>query len=91
MKDTAETPNAQPPSIMMDNILYYSTGNEISIDIDEADYLGRITSVVKITQLPTENGQANIPFEDAPYAKYEEGLVVLMDEKWILFEIRDDD
>jgi hypothetical protein len=31
----------------------------------------------------------NIPFEDAPYAKYEDGIVVMMDEEWTLFEARD--
>ncbi len=88
-KDVAETPNAKPPSIMVDNVLYYSTGKEIPAEIDEADYLGRITSIVSISQLPTQNNQANIPFEDAPYAKYGDGIVVLMNEEWTLFEVRE--
>ena len=82
-------PNAGPPAIMVDDILYYSTGEEIPVEIDESEFLGRIISTVSISQMPTENGQANIPFEDAPYAKYEDGIVLLMDEKWTLFETRD--
>ncbi len=90
MKDPdPATPNAQPPSIMVNNTLYFSTGIAKSIEIDEAEYLGRISSVVNISQLPTENGQANIPFENAPYAEHEECLVVLMGKEWILFETRD--
>ena len=83
--DHPATPNAQPPSIMVNN----TTGIAKSIEIDEAEYLGRISSVVNISQLPTENGQANIPFENAPYVKHEECIVVLMGEEWILFEVRD--
>jgi len=89
-KVVPEAPNVLFPAIMIDDILYGTTGKVVAIDIDEAEYLGRISSVVDIRQLPTENGQGNLALlEDAPYAKYEEGLVVLMEGKWILFEIRD--
>jgi len=85
-----ETPNVLFPAIMIDDIIYGTTGKVMAIEIDEAEYLGRITSVVDIRQLPTENGQGNLALlEDAPYAKYGEGFVVLMEGKWILFEIRD--
>lgn len=74
---------------MVDDTLYYSTGNEITAEIEESDFLGRIMSPCSISQLPTQNGQANIPFEGAPYAQYEDGIVVLIDEEWTLFESRD--
>jgi hypothetical protein len=47
-----------------------------------------ISSVVNISKLPSENNQANIPYINAPYAEYQEGIVVLMDDKWIFFEAR---
>jgi len=87
-EDTPDTPNAKPPSIMVNDVLYYSTGEKISIEIDESEFLGRISSVVDISKQPSSNDQANIPYEDAPYAEYQEGIVVLMDDVWILFEAR---
>ena len=79
-----------PPAIMVNDVLYYmSAGKALSIEVDESGYLGEITSVVSISGLPTENNQANIPFEGAPYIKYQEGLALLMDDEWRLFEVRD--
>ena len=83
------TPNALSPAILVDDALYYSTGKAITVEIEKSDFLGRITSPCLISQLPTQDGQANIPFEGAPYATYEDGIVVLMDEEWTLFESRD--
>lgn len=87
------SPNAMPPSMMVDGILYFSTGTQMSIEVEETEYLGKIISVVDITELPTEHGQANIPFYDAPYIKCHEseGFALLMDGKWILFEARKDE
>ena len=73
---------------MVDQIIYYSTGRAIRLDVSEDAYLGKITSVVGISELPTKNNQANIPYDGAPYARYLEGLAVLMDEEWIFFETR---
>lgn len=87
-KDTPDTPNAKPPAIMVNSTIYYSTGKEIVIEIDESEFLGHISSVISIAKLPSEDGQANIPYEGAPYAKYQEGIVVLMDDVWIFFEAR---
>lgn len=86
--DLASAPNSGPPAIMINDTLYYSTGTHISVDIDESEFIDRITSTVSISQMPTENGQANIPFENSPYAKYENGIILLMDNQWILFEER---
>lgn len=83
----SSVPNTQQPSFMVDDVLYYSTGLKVSISVAESDYLGKITSVVSITEKPTKNGQANIPYEDAPYVKYQDGLALLMDKDWIYFKV----
>lgn len=86
-------PNTPPPAFMLDDILYYSTGREVSIEVDEADYLGRTISI-DISEFPSKNGQANILFESAPYVKYQEGIVILFDtdldgtDEWTLYETR---
>ena len=86
------TPNTLPPCIMVDDVLYYYTGREIPDEIDEDSILGIITSTVSLTEMPTENGQSNMTsLLDCPYAKHEEKIAVLMEEKWMLFETRDID
>ncbi len=82
-------PGALVPSVMVEDALYYTTGMKIEIEIDESEYIGEITSVVSLAQWPEEDGQANIPYEGAPYARYEGGIVLLMQGDWILFEKRD--
>ena len=37
-----------------------------------------------------KNGQANFDAKGAPYAKYENGIVVLWDRKWTLFVTHDE-
>lgn len=65
-KDSQNPPGALVPSLMAEDTLYYTTGIEIKIKINESEYIGEITSVVSLTQWPEENGQANIPYEGAP-------------------------
>lgn len=88
-KEDATTPNACSPAIMVGGTIYYSTGKEMPVEIDDSAILGKVTSTVNIDKIPTENGQTNIPFLNAPYAEYEDGLVLLMDEEWVFFETRD--
>ena len=79
-------PNLRLPQVMIDDTLYYMSGKEKPvIKIAEGDYLGIITSVVPTTQIPTMNEQANIDVEGAPYAKFENGIVVLWNDEWTLF------
>ena len=79
-------PNTYLPSIMINNTLYLLSGKEKSvIEINENDYIGKITSVVPLTQIPIENEQANIDIEGSPYAEYQNGIVVLWNEEWTLF------
>ena len=81
-------PNAFPPSFLVDGVLYCSTGVEVDIDEDKSERLGEITSVGDAFKKPTQNGQANIAVKDAPYVKHQDGIALLWDGKWILFEAR---
>jgi len=82
------TPNTQHPSIMINNTMYYMTGRSVTIDANEEDYYGVITSVVASSEKPTKNGQANIAYEGAPYVEYQDGFALLMYDEWIYFEAR---
>lgn len=87
------TPNTMPPSIMVDKELFFSTGAEMSIEPDESS-IKAVTSVIKGTRLPSNDGEINFPIPDARYAKindFEEYIVVYMDLKWVRFEKRTED
>ena len=84
-----DTPNALVPTVMVDDVLYSIADREVFVNAEDSEILGRITSTVPVSELPTENGQANIPFQDAPYARFKNGVVLLMDGKWTFFEPRD--
>lgn len=82
---TPTTPNTHLPSVMYDDTLYLSTFKQIPGEVDSSAIIGNISSTVPLSQLPTENGQANFDALDAPYALTDEGLAVLVDSEWILF------
>lgn len=82
----AETPNTQVPSIMVGGEIYRTTGKQLPGEVDESAILGYVQSVVHGSQLPQEEGQANFPIEDAPYAMTGDGLVVLVENEWTLFQ-----
>ena len=52
--------NTLPPSLMINDVLYFYTGEEVSGEIDEDLIAGAITSTVPLTEMPTENGQSNM-------------------------------
>ncbi len=87
-------PNTPPPAFMLDDTLYYSTGREIYIEVDEADYTGRTISI-SLSELPSKNGEANLVFDGALYVKYKKGYAILMDtdldgdDEWIRYEARE--
>lgn len=62
-----------PQTIMVEGVLYedftYYT-DVLDITVDDSQILGRITSVVNITQLPAQDGEANYEVLDAPYARW---------------------
>lgn len=88
---TVETPNACVPSVMYEGNIYCTTGKQMPVEVDERAILGKISSTVPISQWPTVDGQANFEAMDAPYAQISEGFVVLVENEWTLFEMRDVD
>jgi len=88
--DIADTPDVLSPAIMIDGVIYYSLGMELDITPLETSFSGRVTSVVSEKDLPSQNGEANVQCLDAPYVIIDEGVAVLFNEKWMLFEIIDD-
>lgn len=82
----SDTPDVLAPSIMVGDVIYVSTGEEVEITEDLDDITTRITSVVNVNKLPTQNNEANIGCLDTPYIIMEEGIAVLFDGTWILFK-----
>lgn len=79
------------PMIMVDDILYLDTGKEIAGNVDDSAVLGQITSAVDVSENPSEHGQCNFDSGvGAKYASYEEGMAVLLENKWFFFE-KDED
>jgi len=89
---TPDSPNTLPPSVMLNDIIYINSGINISDEIEESKIIGYITSVVPLTEWPAKNGETNFAqLKDAPYAEYEDGIVVWWgyDVGWRLFRPRD--
>jgi hypothetical protein len=75
------------PMIMVNDKIYMDTGKEIAVEIDASAVLGLITSSVKSTEIPTQNGESNFGNEGAQYAFFDDGLIVLIQNEWLFFEI----
>ena len=87
---THDSPNTYLPQIMLDDTLYYLSGESpLAIDFDENDNLGSIASIVPLSEVPTENMQANFGDEGAPYIEYGKGIAVLWHGEWSLFVTED--
>lgn len=72
------------PAIMVDGVLYWSTGRQIS---DEPDPSAIKTAVSYTSGVPEMDGQTNFSEDlSAQYAMTGQGLVVKMDGTWILFD-----
>lgn len=70
------------PSIMVDGVLYRSTGEPVPGEPDPAV----IRTAPSYTEgVPEEDGQSNIA-PSVQYAETDLGIVVLVEEEWILFE-----
>lgn len=77
-----------PAAIMVNDVLYYSTGESFSGEVDKSAISGSIISYTD--EMPTKNGEANFNRDlDSEYAFTDEGLVVCIDNEWILFEQRE--
>ena len=71
-------------AIMVDGTLYWSTGTPASVEVEERD-IRTVNSY--INTVPQMDGQTNFsPDLSAQYAQTPEGLVVLIDNEWILFD-----
>ena len=82
-----DTPNAMVPSIMYEGSLYRTTGKAIPVEVDESAIVGEISSVVPLSQLPSNDGEANFGQIGDPYAITSDGLLVIMNHEWVLFEL----
>ena len=87
---TVDTPNAMVPSIVYEGNLYRTTGKQIPATVAETAIVGRISSVVPLSQLPSSEGEANFGEVGDPYAITSDGLLVIMGHEWVLFELYED-
>ena len=87
---TPDTPNAMVPSIVYGGKLYRTTGKQIPATVDESAIVGYISSVVPLSQLPSNEGEANFGEDGDPYAITSDGLLVIMGHEWVLFELYED-
>ena len=72
------------PMIMVDGVLYLDTGKDVHYPYSVIH--GEITSSVDQSEKPTEEGQSNFGNIGAGYAYFEDGIVVLLNNEWVLFE-----
>lgn len=75
-----------PASIMVNDTVYYSTGNAVPVEVDESALLFTVSYAVD--GVPKKNGEANFGRDaGVPYAVLEDGMVVvLIGEEWIEFD-----
>ncbi len=74
------------PMIMVNGELYLDTGKKAPAEIAESAVVGQITSSVDASEKPTEEGQTNFGLEGANYAYFEDNIVVLINNEWVIFE-----
>ena len=74
------------PMIMVNGQLYLDTGRQMSVEIDESAIIDEISSSVDQSEKPTEDGQTNFGNIGAKYAYFEDNIVVLLNNEWVLFE-----
>ncbi len=84
----AQAPNVLYPALMVDGLLYKWSRKELpNIELTEDDYIGEVISNTSLSEWPSENGQSNWCEIDSPYAKYDDGIIVLKDGRWELFKV----
>ena len=77
-----------PPTIMVNGINYYSTGNAVPVEVDES--VIQYTTSYAENGIPQKDGEANFNKDlGTPYAVIEDTrVVVLMDNEWIEFKAK---
>ena len=74
------------PMIKVGDMLFLDTGKEVSLKIGDSEIIGEVVSSVAQHEKPTKSGQTNFGSIGSKYAYYEENIVVLINNRWILFE-----
>ena len=86
-----------PMTVMVDGNLYqHERALDGDIEVDKSQILGNISSVVSITQLPKQDGEANYDIMDAPYARwndenYGDTIVVFYNDVWHIFSLYEEE
>ena len=78
-------PNVLTPMIVVDNTVYYWTGEVLTETPSEKEYSGYIESIVPENRRPTKNNEANLPCLNAPYVVLNDEVTLLYNQKWFLF------
>ena len=81
--------SAQPavePSFVYEGVRYCTTGKQVPATVDESAYLGYIESTVPPEQWPVEEKQANLDCRDAPFARCDGEMLLLVGSEWTVFE-----
>lgn len=78
------------PMVMVNNKLYYDTGKESTLDGRCGVMDGKITSTVDGSEIPTQNDQSNFGTGFEYQYGSDDTIEIFMNEKWIVFEQRDD-
>ena len=81
-----DTPDAMAPCLIYEGERYFTTGLEMPVEVDESAIVGHITSVVPYNRLPENEGEANFGSVGDPIAMTSDGLLVLWDHEWTLFQ-----
>lgn len=78
--------NLLTPMIVVDNTVYYWTGEELTETPSEKEYSGYIESIVPENRRPTKNNEANLPCLNAPYVVLDDGVALFYNQKWFIFQ-----
>jgi len=83
----APTPSSYLPQIIFDGATYYldSRGRQMNEEFELTEDTPRILSTVPLSQIPTENWQANFGEAGAPCMRFDDGVAVLWNGIWRLF------
>jgi hypothetical protein len=81
-----QSPNSLLPQIMHDGIIYYLDSNgRMDAEFELSENAPRIMSVVPLSQVPSENRQANFGEVDAVYTRHGNGLAISWNGYWTMF------
>ena len=81
-----DTPDAMAPCLIYEGKQYFTTGLEMPVEVDESAIVGHITAIVPYNRLPEKEGEANFGSVGDPYAMTADGLLVLWNHEWTLFQ-----